>query len=232
MPHNLRLTPKSYMIIILSVIAATTMAVQRVFYLQIILIPVMASLIDVAINYAKLRKIILPSSAVVSGLLLAMVLEPIPAGMQAMAALVAMLSKRIVRWKGRHIFNPAAFSMVMMSLLGVHTAWWGASLPVIAIGMFIPYRQMRLQMVAAFLATYFTIVSVTSSFSLDYGAMFFSFFMLLEPMTSPYRKKACILFGAFTAIIAFLLNPFQGVDKLLLALVVMNAFTDYLNRKF
>ncbi len=226
------LAPKSYMIIILSAIAAITMAVQNAFHSQVILIPLLASLIDVAANYAKLRKIILPSSAVVSGLLLAIVLEPIPVGMQAVSALIAVLSKHIIKWKGGHIFNPAAFSMVAMSLLGVHTAWWGASLPIIAIGLFIPYYQHRLQMTAAFLATYFAMVSVTSFFALDYAAVFFAFFMLLEPKTSPYRKKACIMFGAFAAIIAFLLNPVQGIDKFVLALVIMNAFTDYLNRKF
>ncbi len=225
------LTAKSYMVAILSAIGIATMLAQG-FYLQFFLLPAIAALMDVAINYAKSRNLIMPSSAIISGMLLSMILPPLSVAMQFLAAIAAIASKHVIRWKGRNIFNPAAFSVNMMSF-ATATAWWGATLPVVAIGFFIPYYMRRLRMVTAFLATYFAINTVLSGvFSVDYAAVFFAVFMLLEPKTSPHTRKGMILFGAFAAILSFLLGYVQMIDKFVLALVAMNLSTNYLNRKF
>lgn len=116
------------------------------------------------------------------------------------AVAFAALSKYLVTWRGKHIFNPAALGVVVIGLVGLGFAgWWVATpwlLPFVAIlGGVTVYKTRRWDMVLAFLiASLIMIVTqalIKGTFEPSLFAMaftsfplvFFACFMLTEPQT-------------------------------------------------
>ena len=72
-------------------------------------------------------------SALVTGLLLFLILPPTldPAGLAtaALVALVATLSKYLIRVGGRHVLNPAAAGLLLVGLTGLPVSYWWVGTP-------------------------------------------------------------------------------------------------------
>jgi enediyne biosynthesis protein E5 len=191
-----------------------------------------ATAVAVELLLARLRGWgwVLPDGALLSGLLVAMVLSPgvawwVPAATSA----VAIAGKHVLRIRRGHVFNPAALALAVaaMAHLGGQS-WWGAvarsqSVVVallVATGLLVTDRVNRFPMVGAFLGTYFGVLAfvalwidpdpVGAAYRAPFvnAALFFAFFMLDDPPTSPGRPKAQKRYGAIVAvasIVAFLL---------------------------
>src|SRR5439155_19725448 len=71
-----------------------------------------------------------PKSALISGLSLCLLLRTNFAALAILAAVVTIASKFLVRWKGKHIFNPTNIGLVFLMLLGapiwVSPGQWGS----------------------------------------------------------------------------------------------------------
>src|SRR6476469_4492439 len=70
-------------------------------------------------------------SAMISGLSLSLLMRSNSFLLMALAAFVAVSSKFLVRWKGKHIFNPTNFAIVVM-LVATPRVWvsggqWGSA---------------------------------------------------------------------------------------------------------
>lgn len=144
----------------------------------------------------------------------------------ALIAMIAMASKYLLVWRGRHIFNPAAVAAVIISLTGLGFAsWWGASMPLAVFatifGLVILYKTQRLQMAGVFLIAYILIMSLaalvagqpvlaTLASSLTaWWPLYFVGFMLSEPLTLPPRRHQYFFeAGIIAALIA--LHPSLG----------------------
>lgn len=148
-------------------------------------------------------------SAVISGLILSFLFTP-PSEtkdylMISMIAVIAMASKYLLAWRGRHIFNPAAVAAVIIACTGITAAsWWVATpillVPVLLFGTFTLYRTHRLRMgyvyVFVALAVSLLVTAVQGSISLEttwmviasYPILFLAFFMLSEPLTQAPRN--------------------------------------------
>lgn len=234
---KLRLNIYDYMIIILVIIAIAGLYITGMYHLQqLIVVPLMAAILDYVIKYYRFKSRKLPKTAVISGLLIAMVIETsLP--LQIAAAFVAILSKHIIATKASNIFNPAAFAIVTTGFFGTGASWWATSTPLVLLGIFIIYKIRKVTLAITFLLTYFLLSAMTTtSFSLlqfyNLTVLFFAFFMLIEPKTSTYTKKSMIVFGVSAAILASLIQFFLlPVDFLLFALLVMNIFTPILDEK-
>lgn len=175
-----------------------------------ILIVAIYSLLDLGIGYWREKKWILPSSAWISGLILAVVLSPtVPWGFAIAAPVLASFSKQFLRHRRRHLFNPAAFALVALGFLAPNqgvVSWWGASwgiLPLIIIalsGVVTIIRVRRWKTTLAFLVIYGvggSLVLSGSQFShglttllLDGTALFFATVMLIEPVTTAYTPAS------------------------------------------
>ena len=69
-----------------------------------------AVVLDLGIKYLRKENLKVPRSAIISGFFVSTVLEQsTPLATIIFAAAVAILSKHILRWQGKHIFNPANF---------------------------------------------------------------------------------------------------------------------------
>lgn len=134
------------------------------------------------------------------------------------AAAAAIGSKFLLTWHKRHIFNPAAFGIVVMAItLGTGSSWWIGTMPFSLLtvigGLLIAYKIRRVSSVMVFLAVYLigfiglnsTELSLTTNLELvralllDTPLLFFASIMLIEPATSPTGRRNRVLYAAAVA---------------------------------
>lgn len=133
------------------------------------------------------------------------------------AAGLAISSKYILAWRGRHIFNPVAVG-VALTALGAHqtASWWvgaPAMAPLVLLGGLLVVRKLRsVAMVSGFLvsALVVTIIFNMSQGHLGLGLsktllqsalLFLAFVMLTEPRTSPATKNHQIAYGVLVGLL-------------------------------
>jgi ferredoxin-NADP reductase/Na+-translocating ferredoxin:NAD+ oxidoreductase RnfD subunit len=129
----------------------------------------------------------------------------------ALAGALAIISKYILTRERKHIFNPAAIVLVILSLTGAGLAsWWVGSpylLPLVALIGFLIIRKIhRFDAVLAFVAAGIPMALVTSagmppletlsSLLISGPFIFFASFMLTEPLTMPPSRATRIVYGA------------------------------------
>ncbi|MBI4399285.1 RnfABCDGE type electron transport complex subunit D [Candidatus Micrarchaeota archaeon] len=217
----------------------------------LIIDPVFLVLLDIAYKKLILRKtIVLPKTAIISGLFVAGIMDPTaPVYVHLIAGAIAILSKHLIRNKMRNIFNPAGFGITLTGLvftyllkMPVAGSWWLATtLLAIPFGLYISYRLQKLPMSIAFLVVYSLTAVLVRNFPLAQvlepsflsGYFFFSCFMLLEPRTSTYSFKPMVIFGVLVAILSGVMPLFvPTIEYTLVGLLLMNLFTDVLEKKF
>lgn len=136
----------------------------------------------------------------------------------AFAAVVAMTSKYVITWQSSHIFNPAAFGVLVVSLMGVGSgAWWIANkslfIPMLIVGYLVLMKLRRFELFLAFLVpalsliliksntdTNFLLSTAFTAFTL-YPLLFLGTIMLTEPATMPGNRNKRLLYGAFVGLI-------------------------------
>jgi Na+-translocating ferredoxin:NAD+ oxidoreductase RnfD subunit len=209
-----------------------------------VLIAVLAACtLDVLFAYWYTHRWITPTSALLSGLIVAFILGPQePWFVVAWVAGFASLSKRVIGTRREHIFNPAALALLASAVLfSSGQSWWGAlgdapgpfALVLVACGVFIVDRLNKFGLVLAFLATYFgafaavsvlDAASVTEMFRTPFvqSVLFLAFFMLTDPPTSPNRLADQVSYGVIAAAIA-VASQLLGAGQIYLLLGVLAA---------
>ena len=188
-----------------------------------------------------------PSGALLTGLIVAMVLSPFQAWYVApIAAAFAVVSKYIARTRSANVFNPAALALLAAFII-FHSpqSWWGA-LPelsplaivvLFATGIFIAARVNKMPSVVAFLGAYYLLFTL-AAFVGDpahvaglfrapdlHAALFFAFFMVTDPPTSPPKQNDQIVFGVMVAIVSFAIYElWHWVAFLLIGLLIANVW--------
>ncbi len=154
------------------------------------------------------------------------------------AAIAAMLSKYFINIKGKHIFNPAAFGAVVISLSGMGAVSWWVGTP----SLLIPIAILGLLMVRkirwSWLFFSFIIAGTVSVFAnyllrgVDFyeiirstyfsgPIIFFGAIMLTEPMTTPPTRKLQIIYGVIVGVLygtPFHFGPISNNPQLTLVL--------------
>lgn len=151
-----------------------------------------------------------PESVFITSLILYFLLLPTGSVqsfiLAGLAALLAAASKYVLTWRGRHIFNPAAISVVVLGLAGIgYAGWWVATpwlLPIVLpLGLVVLYKTRRLDMAGIYIAVSLVMVSVLAAMNgtftattlwvaiTSYPILFLAFFMLTEPQTLAPKKR-------------------------------------------
>lgn len=196
----------------------------------------LAALIHDYLKFGKIKE-----SSIITSFFIAGILHPINPLIIFASTIIALLSKDFIRYKSLPIYNPAALSLSIFYFLGFPHSWWisFSLIPIIVFGIILMYKFKRLEMVLTFILTYnilssilFKVDILNLNIWLDKQLLFFSFFMLTEPKTSPFTKKGRIIYSLFSAIIALLL--FQNFPALnyLAALIIANFSFFYIRFKF
>ena len=179
-------------------------------------------------------------SALITGFILSLIFGPAPFLSNIIPLTVvgtlAMASKYLIVWRGRHIFNPAAFGAVASAaLFGNGASWWLAGYAVapfiILGGLLILKKIRRFEMAGVFLLFYIisnpqNILSIPSS-----PILFFSLVMLVEPLTSPFKKSHQIIYAVLLIVLFYLLGNVIPYP-LEVSLLIGNIFAFIVNKSF
>jgi Na+-translocating ferredoxin:NAD+ oxidoreductase RnfD subunit len=180
-----------------------------------------ACLVEVLIVRLDGEQIGWPSSALLSGLIVAFVLGPETSwAVTACLGVLATISKHLIATQRWHIFNPAALALlVSIPLFGTAQSWWGALpdlpwpfmlVPLVG-GAFVVDRINKFPLVLSFAATYFALFTVAALFDPSavaemfrapfvQSAIFMALFMLTDPPTSPSRYADQLWIGALVGV--------------------------------
>ena len=159
-----------------------------------------------------------PLSALISGIGLATLLRTNGLWLAMLAAAGAIASKFVLRWRGKHLYNPTNLVLVVMLLLGagwISPGQYGqiafAALLIVFAGLMVVTRASRADVTLAFLAVYATILFGRSLWlgeplsillhRLESGLLLqFAFNMISDPKTTPDSRAGRVLFGALVAL--------------------------------
>ena len=217
-------TPKGLLILVLVLLASLATYGEGV----ALAVPGLAAavgaaiLVDLPILRWRKHRWIFPDGALLTGLIVAMVLSPHePWRIAAVTSVIAVLGKYLLRWGLGNVFNPAAVALVAtFYLFDTGQSWWGA-LPelaplavivLIVAGIYVTIKINKLPAALAFLGTYYLLATLAALVGDParvaelyrapdlHAALFFAFFMVDDPPTSPARHRDQLVFGAIVGI--------------------------------
>jgi Na+-transporting NADH:ubiquinone oxidoreductase subunit NqrB len=160
-----------------------------------------------------------PRSALISGLSLCLLLRSNSLLLVSATAAVTVASKFLLRWRGKHVFNPTNSGLVVMMLatgqVWVSPGQWGSvaffGFLMVCVGGLVVHRAGRADVTLAFLGFHVAVLLGRSLWlnepmaiplhRLQNGALLlFAFFMISDPKTTPDSRAGRILFALLVAL--------------------------------
>jgi Na+-translocating ferredoxin:NAD+ oxidoreductase RnfD subunit len=181
------------------------------------------------------------ASAYISGISVGILLRSPAFWPFALCSVLSIMSKYVLRVKGRHLWNPSNFGICVLLFLapeavaGLSVQWGNFKWPLIVIwvlGSFIIYRAKRIHISATYVASFFAFAFLRSWITGDpvqaeiapiTGPMYqlFVFFMITDPKTTVKSKKWQCIVVFCVALVEMLLRLNQVVWAPLYALFLV-----------
>jgi Na+-translocating ferredoxin:NAD+ oxidoreductase RnfD subunit len=181
------------------------------------------------------------ASAYISGISVGILLRSPAFWPYALCSVLSIMSKYVLRVKGRHLWNPSNFGICVLLFLapeavaGLSVQWGNFKWPLIVIwvlGSLIIYRAKRIHISAMYVASFFAFAFLRSWITGDpvqaeiapiTGPMsqLFVFFMITDPKTTVKSKKWQCIVVFFVAFVEMLLRLNQVVWAPLYALFLV-----------
>jgi Na+-transporting NADH:ubiquinone oxidoreductase subunit NqrB len=163
-----------------------------------------------------------PLSPLITSLSLTLLLRTDAIWLAAIAATLAIGSKFILRYRDKHIFNPANFALVSLMIISDH-AWvssgqWGSAaigaFVLACMGFLVLTRAKRAETTIAFIIFYGALlfgrafwlddpISIPLHQMQNGALLIFAFFMISDPKTTPNSATGRVLFAALVAGVAY-----------------------------
>jgi len=168
-------------------------------------------------------------SAIISGLGLVLLLRANETSTYILAGVLSIAPKFLIRYKGKHIFNPVNFGIIVAILI-TDDAWispgqWGStSTYLLGIGIFswlVLTKVKQLINGLFFLGTLFILETCYLNFYLEWpidfvfhkftsgSLLLFSFFMITDPRTTPKHITTRAIWASVVALISFYIMEFH-----------------------
>lgn len=192
--------------------------------------------------YLKTRVFKITESSIITGLILGYVLSSDEMWWKlALASLLAILSKYVIRFQKRHIFNPAAFGIFLtLILFGASAQWKGTYIwyGLLPFGLYFACKMRKIEIIIGYAAMALSLFGVQAIFQkvplwhiFGYLSYFYIFIMVIEPKTTPVKTIGKLIFGGAVAVLIFVLTE-QGVkfDPELFSLLILNITVPILNK--
>lgn len=161
-----------------------------------------------------------PKSACISALSLCLLLRTDRLGLAVAAAVAAIASKFVLRFRGKHLFNPTNFGLVALMVASHGRVWvspgqWGSAalfgFLVLCLGGLVVNRAARSDVTYAFLAAYGSVLlgralwlgqplAIPLHQASSGAFLIFTFFMISDPKTTPDSRAGRILFACLVAL--------------------------------
>ena len=191
-------------------------------------------------------------SPLITGLSLSLLLRANAPWLPALAGVVAIASKFVLRFDGRHIFNPAGFAIVLLLALSsgvwISPGQWGTGIWLASLLVFfavlVLQAAQRSDVALFFLGAHAALLLARAYWLGDPLAiplhqmqggslLIFAFFMISDPKTTPDSRLARLLFALAVAALGHYLAFFMQMrPALYVALIVLSPITPLLNRWF
>ena len=191
------------------------------------------------------------SSAYISGISVGILIRSVSIWPYIITAVLSIMSKYILKYKGRHLWNPSNFGvswMLFMAPLDVAglSIQWGSNflgLAVIwALGLAIVYRAKRFHVTIAYVISFVILAYVRSLIVGDTflaevspltGPMYqlFIFFMITDPGTSVSTRKGRIIVVILVALVEFVLRLNSFIYAPFYALFLVGPVAKYIDLK-
>lgn len=238
MPRRLRRffqTPKGLLTAVLAVLVAMAAPGQggRAVAFGLATAIAAAGALDAVILRVRKGRWEYPSGAVLTAAIVVMVLRAQePWYVSTATAVIAVASKYVFRAGEANVFNPAALAVVASYyLFHAGESWWGAQVDVqgpaklvlMGAGVYITNRVNKIPLVLTFLGAYFALFTATAfagnplpiaeifrSPDLEM-ALYFAFFILTDPPTSPPRYRDQVICGPIVAVVSYAVFKLSGL---------------------
>jgi Na+-translocating ferredoxin:NAD+ oxidoreductase RnfD subunit len=202
-----------------------------------------AVMAESGILYLRTKVFQITESSIITGLIVGYVLSSDEAWWKFLAAsALAILSKYLIVFKKKHIFNPAALGIFLaLVLLGASTQWngtynWYILLP---FGIYFAQKIRKLEIIIGYFIVALTLFGIQAAMQkvplwhiFGYLSYFYIFVMVIEPKTSPITLRGKFFFGAGIAALIFIFTEL-GIkfDAELFSLLILNTAVLILNKK-
>ena len=161
-----------------------------------------------------------PRSPLISALSLCLLLRTNDLAVAALASLIAIGSKFVIRWKDKHLFNPTNLALIVVLASGFgwispgqwgQVAWFGFLIA--CLGSLVVTRAARADVTLGFLVFYIGLLITRALWlgdpltiplhQIENGALLiFAFFMISDPKTTPDSRAGRIIFALLVALAA------------------------------
>ena len=161
-----------------------------------------------------------PKSALISSLSLCLLLRTDSLAVAALAAMIAVGSKFVIRWRDKHVFNPTGLALVV--ILASHLGWispgqWGQvalfGFLIACLGSLVVTRAVRADITVVFLGFYVGLLFVRALWlgdpltiplhQIESGTLLiFAFFMISDPKTTPDSQIGRIFYALIVSLVA------------------------------
>jgi enediyne biosynthesis protein E5 len=159
----------------------------------------------------------------------------------ALTSAIAITSKYVLRWRGRHLWNPSNFAICAMLLLAPEyfatlSVQWGNTvwpmLEVWTLGALIVYRVKRFHITATYVVSFLVLAALRSQITGHpflaevapiTGPMYqlFIFFMITDPKTTVTPKWGQYLVAVLIAVVEMLLRLAENINAPFYALTIV-----------
>ncbi len=195
-------------------------------YIYIVISICTAILAEIILSKLLLGKMKSLASAYISGISVGILIRSTMMWPYIITALLSIMSKYVLRYKGRHLWNPSNFGiswmlfMAPLDVAGLSIQWGSNFVGLIVIwvlGLVIVYRAKRFHVTIAYVISFIALAYVRSLIVGDTflaevspltGPMYqlFIFFMITDPPTSVSTRKGRILVVVLVALVEFVLR--------------------------
>ena len=198
------------------------------------------------------RIFLFPMSGLLSSFGIFLMCDAISVWPYFLAGVLTIFSKHFITIKGRHIFNPNNFAVVMLSLflpsfVTVTAGRWGGMIEVMfalmIFGLLLAYKINRINLITSYIVTYLigawvrsriTHSSLLTIMGPGTGAAFqlFVFYHITDPKTTPNERRHQIVFGIFLGIIDAYLRLNQNKFAPFLSFFIMSGLYSFFKVQF
>jgi enediyne biosynthesis protein E5 len=181
------------------------------------------------------------ASAYISGISVGILVRSLADWPYFIAAALAIMSKYVLRFRGRHLWNPSNFSIVLLLLtaptaVNILSRQWSNSLLAIAViwsfGLLVVWRVSRLHVTLTYLGAFavgaafrswLTQAPLLAEIAPVTGPMYqlFIFFMVTDPPTGVSSRRGRVIVVVLVAAVETVLRLFEQVNAPLYALFLV-----------
>lgn len=220
-------------------------------YLYIVVSIVVSILAEIILSRLLLGKWKSLASAYITGISVGILIRSTTIWPYVITALLSIMSKYILKYKGRHLWNPSNFGiswmlfMAPLDVAGLSIQWGSNFLGLVVIwilGLVIVYRAKRLHVTVAYVISFVLLAYVRSLVTGDTflaevspltGPMYqlFIFFMITDPGTSVSTTKGRVFVVILVALVEFILRLNSFIYAPFYALFLVGPVAKYIDLK-